>query len=106
MLDLCREAGLAEPEHGSRPEWFRVTFHKSRAVGTPVDELGLNERQRKAVESAQTTGRITRQEYVLTAHTTDRTALHDLKDLVEKRLLTRVSRGNQTHYVMAAEFTK
>lgn len=49
MIELCREAGLAEPDFELRAGSFIVTLWRDWLTTTVVAQLGRNARQRKAV---------------------------------------------------------
>jgi len=66
-----------------------------------MDNLGLNERQKKGVALCKQTGQLNNREYRSLHGITDRTALRDLNDLIRKGVLRRIGEtGHQTHYVI------
>ena len=66
-----------------------------------MDELGLNERQRSAVDFVRIHSRIFTKDYMNLAGITDRTALRDFDDLVAKGVFEKVgTTGRATHYVL------
>ena len=67
-----------------------------------MDELGLNERQKKAVQHIKTCGQIGNTEYQDMANVAKRTAHRDLAELVEKGVLIKIgTRGKGTHYLLS-----
>ncbi len=66
-----------------------------------MDELGLNERQKKAVVFLKQTGRISNREYRQQTGANDRTALRDLAELLEKGVLQKVgTTGRAAYYII------
>ena len=64
-------------------------------------EMGLNERQIRALEYLTTAPSLSRQEYSELCQTSVRTAARDLKDLLERGLVVRQGKGRWTRYVLA-----
>jgi len=104
-----REHGLREPVFEEVGQTFRVTFHgpgedildliPEEGV-TDLQELGLNERQVEALrlmvnEAQELTNRQYREMFDVTA----RTALRDLKGLVEAGQVRQVGEGHSVRYV-------
>lgn len=68
-----------------------------------MQTLGLNERQLAAVSFLKEHDTITNNQYQRLNAVDARTALNDLNDLVEKRILERRGRSKRdTHYVLAS----
>jgi len=84
MIDLCREAGLPEPDFEQRSGSFVVTLWRDWLTDEVLAELGLNERQRKAVVYVRTDGPISNSSYQELTGVAKRTAHRDLTDLVGK----------------------
>lgn len=63
-----------------------------------LKELGLNERQIKAVLFVKDSGKITNKEYQELNNTTDRTALRDLEKLVEFAVFKRIGEKKGAFY--------
>jgi len=104
-----REHGLSEPVFEEVGQTFRVTFYgpgedildliPEEGV-TDLQELGLNERQVEALrlmvnEAQELTNRQYREMFDVTA----RTALRDLKGLVEAGQVRQVGEGHSVRYV-------
>ena len=67
-----------------------------------MDTLGLNERQRKAIDYMKKHKKITSKEYAELFSITDRTARNDLKSLLDKKIL--IQRGTSkklTYYELS-----
>ncbi len=78
--------GLPEPVFEDTKTSFVLTFRKYQISDDIFMEL--NERQKKAVDYLRIHKRITNKEYVqLNPGITDRTALNDLNDMLEKRII-------------------
>jgi hypothetical protein len=66
-----------------------------------ITELGLSDRQMKAVVHVKMNGRITNKEYQQLTGVTDRTVLREFKDLLDKGVLQKVGEtGRGTYYVL------
>jgi len=84
IIDVCKEAGLPEPELIERDGGFLVTLFKNNLTEEKLKKLGLNERQVKAVLYVKEKGRITNSEYQEINSISKRTAAYELVELVEK----------------------
>jgi len=101
MVQAMRAAGLPDPIFADHGTSFWVTL-QSAAGPEPVDERfkDLNERQERALAHLREHGRITNREYVTLFEVAERTALYDLQDLVERRLLIPVGSGRGRYYIL------
>ena len=63
IIDECKASGLPEPELTERDGGFLVTLFKNRFSAEQLQQLGLNERQIKAVLYVKEKGKITNAEY-------------------------------------------
>lgn len=101
MVQAMRTAGLPDPIFADHGTSFWVTL-RSAAAPMPVDERlrDLNERQERALAHLREHGRITNREYVTLFEVAERTALYDLQDLVERRLLIPVGSGRGRYYIL------
>jgi len=101
IIRLCREQRLPEPEFTHRQGGVRVTFLKDPYTPERLHQLGLSERQIKAVLYVKEQGRISNQEYQELVGVSKRTASRDLDNLVQRDMLERVGEtGKGTHYVL------
>lgn len=104
MIALCREAGLPEPEFRQDGGQFVQTLWRGWLIPNTLAALGLNERQSKALAYVRTHGRITNAAYREATGASNRTALRDLAELLEKRVLSKRGRtGRSAHYVLASK---
>lgn len=95
IIDACMEAGLPRPLITEIDGGVMVTLLKDKYNNELLNSYNLNERQRKAINYIREHPFITNNIYQNLVNTSDRTALRDLDDLVNKGLLTKtgVKRG-------------
>ena len=80
---------------------FSVYFRKDIYTEEYLRNLGLNEREIKAVFYVKERGKITNREYQKLIGITDRTALRDLKHLCELEIFQRIgTTGRKTEYIL------
>ena len=99
MIEVCRDAGLPEPDFEQRQGSFVVTLWRDWLTPKILDSLDLNERQRLGINALRLRERLTNAEYQEMTSTSRQTASRDLEDLVKKNLLARKGRGRGTYYV-------
>ena len=101
MIELCREAGLPEPQFEQRSGSFVLTLWRDWLTEDVIASLGLNDRQKTAILFIKQNGSITNKQYQELSKVTDRTVLRDIKDLINKRALRKIgTTGRATHYVL------
>ena len=101
MIADCRIAGIPEPEFRQDGPHFVITVWRDWLTEAAMDELGLNERQKKGVAFIKHNGTITNRECQDLTGSIVRTATRDLKKLVNCGLFKQVGRtGRSTHYVL------
>lgn len=101
MIEDCLAAGLPEPTFEQNGPHFVTTIWRDWLTNAVMDELGLNNRQKKGVDHLKHNGTITNREYQDVTATVVRTAARDLKSLVDIGLLKRVgTTGRSAHYVL------
>jgi len=107
MDKLMLEHGLKKPQYEANQAFVEITFYGPGekifdlvrpSNETDLRELGLNERQARALEWIQKQKRATRQEYQEKFGTSERTANRELLDLVEKNILNRHGKGKSVGY--------
>lgn len=99
MIEEMKKANLPEPEFKEEMGGFSVYFRKDIYTEEYLRGLGLNERQIKAVMYVKEKGRITNREYRGMFNITDRTALNDLTELCNKKILIKIGQtGRATEY--------
>jgi len=99
MRNACLQAGLPEPQFEER-QGFRVIFRKDIYTEEYLSQLGLNERQIRAVMYVKEKGKITNKEYRVVSGLSDEGARIDLKILVEKGIIMQKGRGRSVHYTL------
>lgn len=102
IIEWCIDWGLPEPEFEFTGTSLVVTLWKSKLDEEYLDTLGLNERQRKAIDYMKKHKKITSKEYAELFSITDRTARNDLKSLLDKKIL--IQRGTSkklTYYELS-----
>jgi ATP-dependent DNA helicase RecG len=77
-----------------------VEFRKDIYNHDSLKELGLNERQIKAVLYVKENGEITTLAYTKLYAVAERTARNDLNELYDKQILKRVGETNLTKYIL------
>ncbi|PIP12558.1 MAG: transcriptional regulator [bacterium (Candidatus Stahlbacteria) CG23_combo_of_CG06-09_8_20_14_all_40_9] len=98
MRNACVKARLPEPQF-EEYQGFRVIFRKDIYTEEYLRNLGLNERQIKAVMYVKEKGKITNKEYQELFDVSKRTVTNDLEELVQKNLFEKIgTRGKGTFY--------
>lgn len=100
MAELCREAGLPEPEYNERSGAVVVTFRKAKPIKKYHGGPEQAERQRQALDYVRQHGRITSQEYAQLLGVSARTALRDLMVLADMGMLRRGGKARAIHFEM------
>ncbi len=100
IIEECRKYGLADPEWREQ-QGLMFIMRKDAFTEDYLLELGLNERQIKAVQHVKKRRRITNQEYQELTEVKKRTASDELRELEERSIFERVgSTGKGTYYKM------
>jgi ATP-dependent DNA helicase RecG len=105
MARAMEEHGLPRPRFEELGDEFRVTLIGSGErfmEKTPdlVRKMELNDRQRQALAYIRQHGRITRREYETLTGVRHSLANRELRDLVDKGLVSRRGTGQQIHYTV------
>lgn len=102
MTEQCFNYGLPAPLFFFKSSGFWVEFRKDIYNQNQLKELGLNERQVKAVLFAKDNGKINNSDFQALNNVSKATATRDLSELVEKfKILTRSGEvGAGTSYVL------
>lgn len=101
IIENMKKAELPEPEFREEMGGFSVYFRKDIYTEEYLKELGLNDRQIRAVIYVKKNGKITNKEYQELVNTTKRTATRDLKDLTVKKILEQIGEtGKGTYYIL------
>jgi ATP-dependent DNA helicase RecG len=99
IFRLCLESGLPEPEFVEEAGGFVVVLRKDIFTEGYLTELGLNERQVKAVLYVKENEKITNKEYQELFGVSEATATRDLKELVKKGIFEKIGvTGKGTYY--------
>jgi len=98
MIRLCRGAGLPEPEFEQRGNQFVVTLWRDWLTEEIIGALGLNDRQRKAINVLRKERRLTNSKYQEVTGVSRATAKRDLDDLVGKGLIILTGAGRGAYY--------
>ncbi len=102
MIKQCRKQGTPEPEFITmRNVEFRAILPRDIFTESTLTNMGLNERQLKAVKLVKEKGDITNKEYQEICNTSERTSTRDLASLVFKDIFEQVGRtGKGTKYIL------
>ncbi|MSP14318.1 MAG: hypothetical protein EXR62_15365 [Chloroflexi bacterium] len=101
IIQAMQSAGLPPPTFEDRQTSFWVTLRSTTMRRAPeFTRMGLNERQVEALDTLQQQGRLTNREYQDKFAVSERTALYDLTELVDKGLILPVSSGRGRHYIL------
>ena len=100
MIELCRQAGLPEPNYELRAGSFVLTLWREWLTDKVLAGLNLNERQLKAITCLKSKSRITNLEYQQITGAARKTAARDLGGLVEKGIVELKGEKRSSHYVL------
>lgn len=98
IINSCQAAGLLTPDLKEKEGGFIVTLFKDRFSEEQLQQLGLNERQVKAVLYVKERERITNKEYQEINNVTEQTALRDIKFLIENAVLIKTGTNKDAKY--------
>jgi ATP-dependent DNA helicase RecG len=98
IINECKNAGLPEPTFKSEFGGISVTLFKDKFTEKYLQEIGLNEREIKAVFYAKEKEYITNQVYQQICDTSERTALRDLEQLTGLDIFEKVGEKKGTKY--------
>ena len=99
IVEFCRQQGLPEPDFRSEKGRFEVTFYKDPYTEERLREMGLSERQVKAVLYVKERGRVTNKEYQELTGASKPTATRDLEKLAVLAVLQKIgTTGKGTYY--------
>ncbi|MBT9148253.1 MAG: hypothetical protein DDT32_02025 [Syntrophomonadaceae bacterium] len=99
MIEQCLIHGMPEPLFEEVAGDFVVTFRKYNITEEMLTEL--NERQRKAVEYLLKHKKITNKKYrEINPNISDRTALNDLNELVDRNIIVAKGEKRYRHYML------
>lgn len=101
MIELCREAGLPEPQFEQRSGSFVITLWRDWLTPDVLAKFNLNERQIMGLALLRSEGRITSGTYQEQTGVSRQTATRDLEDMVLKGILDRHGTRRGAFYVKA-----
>jgi ATP-dependent DNA helicase RecG len=102
MMNYCKEAEIPIPNYSFESPDFLVEFRKDIYHEEYLIELGLNERQIKAVLFVKENGKVTNSEYQDLCKVSRATSTRDLTELVEKELISLKGTGQRDlHYILS-----
>jgi predicted HTH transcriptional regulator len=91
IVTACKTAGLPEPEISEQFGGFIVKLFKDRFTEEKLQKIGLNVRQIRAVLYVKEKRKITNKEYQEINEISNRTATYELKELIEKFNILKIS---------------
>jgi len=100
MVDECLKVDLPEPDYREYFGGFEITLHKDKLTEKYLKDLGLNERQLKAIEHIKKNGKINNNEYKKFANVTERTILQDINELIEYKLINKHGTTKGAYYTL------
>ena len=101
IIKWCVDWGLPEPDFEFTGSSIIVTFRISKLTEEFLEKMGLNERQKKAVEYIKERGKITNKEYQEINNVSKPTATRELKGLVDKKIFVKYGgTGKGTYYTL------
>lgn len=100
IINECKKANLPEPKFESEFGGISVTLFKEKYTEKYLNEIGLNERQIKAVFYAKENKFITNKIYQNICNTSERTALRDLENLTEQNIFEKIGEKKGTKYTL------
>lgn len=101
MAEFCLAAGIPKPNYVNDDSDFWVEFRKDIYNEEYLTNLGLNERQVKAVLLTKEKGKITNSDYQGLNEVSKSTATRDLSELVDKKMIRLEGSGKRDiHYTL------
>ncbi len=106
IINECKNAGLPEPIIEKASGGIRVTLFKNILDKSKLIELGLNDRQIKAVEYLKNNERITNSIYRQLLVVSEKTAFRDLDKLVESNILSKHGDKKGSYYILNVRYVR
>ena len=101
IIEACREANLPEPVLKEEQGGFLSKIYKDLFTEEQLKKLGLNERQIEAVMYTRKYGKITNSDYQKLCNVSERTALRDLDDLINRDVIKKKGEKKGTYYELS-----
>jgi ATP-dependent DNA helicase RecG len=99
MRHTCKIMGMPEPVFREN-HFFKVVFNKDIYTEEYLSDLGLNERQIKAVMYIKEKGRIKSSEYQQITGLSNEGVRKDIKVMMKKNIIVQKGKGRNTHYLL------
>ncbi len=100
MDKFCDEWKLPRPEFKEQGGYFGIVFRNPQYyTKIPEIKVGLNKRQKKAINLIKNRGEITRKDYMSLNKVSNKTAYIELNMLVGENILKVVGKGRSTKYI-------
>lgn len=99
IIDWCVDWGLPATEFEFKGSSIVVIFRKSKLTDEYLGQLGLNERQKKAVHYLKEYGKIDRKTYCGIGGVEKTVAHEELADMVDKEVIDMVGKGRGVYYI-------
>ena len=106
IIKECSDWGIPEPDFEDTGTSIIVTFRKPSLSEEYLTALGLNERQKKALNYVKERGRVTNREYRKINKVSNKTAYADLQHLIDKGILFAGGSGKYSYYAFTDTFIK
>ncbi len=104
ILAALEKAGLPRPEFKEAFAGFQVVFYRDWLTEERLGELGLNERQVKAVLYVKEKGSTTNREYRGLFSVSKATASRELKELVDAGIFEKIGKtGRSVRYILRGQ---
>lgn len=100
IIDACRDAELPAPEIVERDGGFSVTLFLNKYSDSSLENLGLNDRQVKAVRFVLQNGSISNSEFLTLNKVSESTALRDLADIVSRGIFQKKGAKKTARYFL------
>ncbi len=100
IIEKCMAKGLPEPTYEEKQGGLVLTIWRDIYTPEYLDELELNERQRKAIEHLKINGKITALEYREIFDISKTTTHRDIKDMISKQIIIEQGSGKATYYTL------
>ena len=98
IMDSLKEANLPEPEFKEEFAGFSLYMRKDYYTEERLEEMGLNDRQIKAVMYVKEKGKITNKAYQELNFVSNKTAYLELSDIIKKNVFAVEGRGRTVAY--------
>jgi len=98
IIDSLKEADLPEPEFKEEFAGFSLYMRKDYYTEERLKEMGLNDRQIKAVMYVKENGKITNKEYQELNFVSNKTAYLELSDIIKKNVFAVEGSGRTVAY--------